>query len=130
MPRGLRLCGAFAIGLWAAAAGPAEAGPRPDEVYFRYHAAIRAAVLCEGQRLEPKGFGDPQWDRIVENRGRMDKVIHAQVPGELSAGRRLRLIQAARAEANRVIEAEGCEAGRVQGWLWVFHADLEPVLVD
>lgn len=121
---------AFAIGLLAAATDAAEAGPRPDEIYFRYHAAIRVAVLCEDHRLEPKGYGDPQWDRIAANRTRMDKVIYAHVPAELSSGRRLQLMQAARAEANRVVKAEGCGAGRVQGWLWVFHTDLEPALIE
>jgi hypothetical protein len=108
---------------------PAAAGPRPEEIYFRYHAAIRAAVLCEGWRLEPKGYADPDWDRIAANRSRIDEVVHARVPGHLPAGRRLQLMQSARAEANRIVDAQGCEAGRVQGWLWMFHTDLEPVLI-
>jgi hypothetical protein len=110
--------------------GPALAGPRPEDVYFRYHAAIRAAVLCEGWKLEPKGFADPEWNRIAADRSRMDRVIHARVVGELPAGRRLQLMQAARAEADRVVRSQGCEAGRVQGWLWMFHTDLEPALVQ
>ena len=130
MPSGKWLCGAIAIGLWGAVSGPADAGPRPDEIYFQYHLAIRAAVLCEDRKLEPKGYGDPEWNRIAANRSRMDDVIHAHVPGELSGGRRLQIMQAARAEADRVVKSEGCDAGRVQGWLWVFHADLEPVLLD
>lgn len=130
MPGRRWLGGAIGIGLWAAVSGSAEAGPRPDAIYFRYHAAIRAAVLCEDRKLEPKGYGDPEWNRIAANRIRMDEVIHARVPGELSAVRRLKLIQAARAEADRVVQAEGCDADRVRGWLWVFHTDLEPVLLD
>lgn len=109
---------------------PAAAGPRPEEIYFRYHAAIRAAVLCEGWRLEPKGYADPDWDRIAANRSRIDEVIHARVPGDLPAGRRLQLMQLARAEADRVVDTQGCEAGRVQGWLWMFHTDLVPVLIQ
>lgn len=130
MPAGKWLCGAIAIGLWGAVSGPADAGPRPDEIFFRYHAAIRAAVLCEDRRLEPKGYGDPDWNRIAANSIRMDKVIAARLPAELTVAQRLQLIPAARAEANRVVKAEGCDAGRVQGWLWVFHTDLQPVLIE
>jgi hypothetical protein len=130
MPMGRWLAGAFLIGLLASASRPVAAGPQPDDIYFRYHAAIRAAVMCEGQKLEPKGFGDPEWDRIAANRSRMDRVIAAHVPGELPAGQRLQLIQAARAEADRVVKSEGCATERVQGWLWVFHTDLAPVLVE
>lgn len=122
--------GAIAIGFWAAAAGPADGGPRPDEIYFRYQAAIRAAVLCEDLRLEPRGYGDPEWNRIAANRIRMDKRIAARLPAELAVAQRLQLIQAARTEASRVVKLEGCDADRVQGWLWVFHTDLEPALID
>lgn len=120
----------FVVVALGGSAGPAVGGPRPEDVYFRYHAAIRAAVLCEGWKLEPKGFADPEWDRIAADRSRLDQIIHARVPGELPAGRRLQLIQAARAEADRVVGSQGCEAERVQGWLWMFHTDLEPALVQ
>ena len=108
----------------------AGAGPRPEDIYFRYHAAIRAAILCEHRRLEPKGYGDPEWNRIADNRSRMDRVIAQHVPAELPASRRLALIQAARVEVARIVDDQGCDAARVQGWLWVFHTDLEPVLVE
>ena len=60
----------------------------------------------------------------------MDAVIQAETPGRLPPARRLRLMMAARAETDRVVEAYGCEAERVRGWLAVFHADLEKVLVE
>jgi len=108
----------------------ADAGPRPEDIFFRYHAAIRAAIACEDRKLEPKGYGDPEWNRIADNRSRMDRVIAEHVPAELPSSRRLALIRAARAEVARVVEAQGCGADRVQGWLWMFHTDLEPVLVE
>jgi hypothetical protein len=119
----------IAVGI-IAALPQASAGPRPEDIYFRYHAAIRAAILCEHRKLEPKGYGDPEWNRIAANRSRMDHVIAERMPVELSSSRRLALIQAARAEVARVVEAQGCDAGQVQGWLWMFHTDLEPVLVE
>lgn len=111
-------------------ASPAAAGPRPEDIYFGYHAAIRAAVLCEDWKLEPKGYADPEWDRIAKDRRRMDSVIRARVPVELPAGRRLQIMQMARAETDRIVGSEGCDSGRVQGWLWMLHTDLQLVLVD
>lgn len=126
---GNRRGGALAIALVAATVSPVAAGPRPDDIFLRYHAAIYAAQLCEGWRLEPSGYDDPEWDRIAANRSRMDTIIAAKTPGELSPTRRLRLMQAAKQEANRVVAKSGCEATQVRGWLAIFHADLESVLL-
>lgn len=124
-----RLGGALAIALVAATISPVAAGPRSDDIFFRYHAAINAAQLCEGWRLEPSGYADPEWVRIAADRLRIDAIIAAKTPGEISSTGRLLLMLFAKAETSRVVAASGCEADRVRGWLAVFHADLESALV-
>ncbi len=119
---------ALGIAILAIAVSPAVAGPRPTDIFFRYHAAINAAQLCEGWRLEPKGYADPEWSRIAADRNRMDRVIAQKTPGELSSTQRLGLMLSAKDISTRVIAESGCDAPRVQGWLSVFHSDLETVL--
>jgi len=119
---------ALGVAILAIAALPAMAGPRPTDIFFRYHAAINAAQLCEGWQLEPKGYADPEWGRIAADRHRMDRVIAEKTPGELSSTERLRIILSAKDVAARVVAESGCDAPRVRGWLSVFHSDLETVL--
>ncbi len=117
------------LALLAFAAGPLRADDATDEMLFkRYHQAIHTAALCEHEALEQKGVDDPNAAEAQEAQDRMGAVINDRLMGQISAGRRLALIEEAKAEVDRVIETEGCDSGSAQNWLAVFYAELEPAL--
>lgn len=96
---------------------PAAADDAADEAaYSGYHRAIRAAVLCEG-----RAFGQ---DAHAE----MAKVIDVKIHYAIGAGRRLVLIDEAKAEMGKLVEDKGCDEPSVQEALALFHSDLEPAL--
>jgi len=124
---GLRAGGLLA--LLAFTAEPLGADDATDEMlYKRYHQAIHTAVLCEHETLEPKGPDDPEGAEAQEAQDRMGAVINNRLMGQISAGRRLALIEEAKAEVDQVIQTQGCDSGQAQQWLAVFYAELEPAL--
>jgi hypothetical protein len=120
---------AIAVAIGPAAA-PAAAQDAMEQTFLRYHAAIHAAVVCEEQRLEQEGLEDPDADRIAANQERMGAVINGKVMGEISAGRRLQLIEEAKHVVEDAIREKSCDSAQVRDWLELFHAELEPVIVE
>lgn len=101
-----------------------------EETFLRYHAAIHAAVVCEDRNLEQDGVDDPDAAAIAENQSRMGAVIDARVQNQIAAGRRLSLIEEAKADVDATVGEKGCDSAEAQGWLQLFHAELEPVVVE
>jgi hypothetical protein len=120
---------AFTVALGLAAA-PAAAQDAMEQTFLRYHAAIHAAVVCEERRLEQTGLEDPDADRIAANQERMGAVINGKVMGEISAGRRLQLIEEAKRAVEDEIHEKSCDSAQAQDWLGLFHAELEPAIVE
>ena len=108
----------------------ASADTAVEETFLRYHAAIHAAAVCEGRHLEQNSMEDPDASKIAMNQERMGAVINAKVMGEIAAGRRLSLIEAAKADVDAAVKAKGCDGDEAKDWLQLFHAELEPVIVE
>jgi hypothetical protein len=87
-----------------------------EATYSGYHRAIRAAELCE-----ERTFDEPA-------HAKMATVIDGRINGAIGAGRRLTLIEQAKSEMGKVVEAKGCGDTSVQEALALFHGDLEPAL--
>jgi hypothetical protein len=101
-----------------------------EDTFLRYHAAIHAAAVCEGRHIEQNSMDDPDASKIAANQERMGAVINAKVMGEIAAGRRLSLIEAAKADVDAAVKAKGCDGDEAKAWLDLFHAELEPVIVE
>ena len=101
-----------------------------EDTFLRYHAAIHAAAVCEGRHLEQNSMDDPDASKIAMNQERMGAVINEKVMGEIAAGRRLSLIEAAKADVDASVKAKGCDGDEAKDWLQLFHADLEPVIAE
>jgi len=101
-----------------------------EDTFLRYHAAIHAAAVCEGRHLEQNSMEDPDASKIAMNQERMGAVINGKVMGEIAAGRRLSLIEQAKADVDAAVKAKGCDGDEAKDWLQLFHADLEPVIVE
>jgi hypothetical protein len=87
-----------------------------EATYGGYHRAIRAAELCEDRAFDQ--------DAHAKMAGVIDEKIHYAI----GAGRRLVLIDEAKSEMGKVVEAKGCGDTSVQEALALFHGDLEPAL--
>lgn len=107
---------------------PAAAQDPTEETFVRYHAAIHAAQVCEGRQLEQQGLSDPNADKIKANQERMGAVINGKVNGEISAGRRLELIEESKRIVEDLAQKKGCNSPELQDVLTLFRTDLEPVL--
>ena len=127
--KGMLACG-LAVAAAAFAFRPASAQDATEQTFVRYHAAIHAAEVCEQRKLEQDGLDDPDAARIKANQESMAAVINGKVMGEISAGRRLQLIEEAKRIVDDVAEKKGCDSPEAQDWLALFHAELEPVLVE
>lgn len=101
-----------------------------EDTFLRYHAAIHAAAVCEGRHIEQNSMDDPDASKIAANQERMGAVINAKVMGEIAAGRRLSLIEQAKADVDAAVKAKGCDGDEAKAWLDLFHAELEPVIVE
>lgn len=101
-----------------------------EATFVRYHAAIHAAAVCEGRHIEQNSMDDPDASKIAANQERMGAVINAKVMDEIAAGRRLSLIEQAKAEVDATVKSKGCDDPAAQDWLQLFHAELEPVIVE
>ena len=108
----------------------ASADTAVEDTFLRYHAAIHAAAVCEGRHLEQNSMDDPDASKIAMNQERMGAVINAKVMGEIAAGRRLSLIEAAKADVDAAVKAKGCDGDEAKAWLQLFHAELEPVIAE
>lgn len=107
----------------------ARADDATDEALFtRYHQAIHAAAYCEHERLEQDGADDPDAAEAQEAQERMAAVINSKIMGAISAGRRLSLIEEAKAEVDQVVASQGCDSDQAKDWLALFYSDLEPAL--
>jgi hypothetical protein len=107
----------FAVLAAALVVPPAWADEAADEAaYGGYHRAIRAAELCEDRAFDQ--------DAQAKMAGVIDEKIHHAI----GAGRRLVLIDEAKAEMGKLVEDKGCDEPSVQEALALFHGDLEPAL--
>lgn len=127
--KGMLACG-FVVAAAAFAFQPASAQDPMEQTFVRYHAAIRAAEVCEQRKLEQEGLDDPDAARIKANQESMAAVINGKVMGEISAGRRLQLIEEAKRIVDDVAQKKGCDSPKAQDWLALFNAELKPVIVE
>ena len=99
-------------------AWPATADEAAEASYVGYHHAIRAAVLCLRD--------DVAFDQAEHSR--MGAVIDADVGFGVGAGRRLTLIEKAKAEMRDMVQKWGCDSDKLAPHLALFHEKLEPAL--
>jgi len=111
----------------AATAAPASA-QTVEEVYVRYHSAIFAADACTDYDLIQVGTddADAEWKSQAQNS--MGAYIDAQVGGQIGAGDRLHLIEAAKSGTDAFIAESGCDGPMAQDLLVIFNNELEPLL--
>jgi hypothetical protein len=87
-----------------------------ESTYVHYHRVIHAAERC---RLDFP-FGSPE-------QSSMARYIDAKVNNEISAGRRLTLIEKAKHEVDKLVDAHGCSSD-VADLLAVYDKELAPLL--
>jgi hypothetical protein len=109
---------------------PRASADSVEDTFLRYHAAIHAAAVCEGRHLEQNSMDDPDASKIAANQERMGAVINGKVMGEIAAGRRLSLIEQAKSDVDATVKSKGCDGDEAKAWLALFHAELEPVIVE
>jgi hypothetical protein len=122
-------------GLVAALALIGAAQTRADDTaveteYLDYHRAIYAAVLCQGAGLEQKGIGDPNAQQIMTAHENLAQAISASIGDEISAGRRLHLIEQAKTEIRELKKQKGCDDPEMKRVLDIYHTELEPALQE
>jgi hypothetical protein len=88
----------------------------PEETYLRYHRAIVVAEQCAHQK-----FGTPEQSRFAT-------YIDGKLGTDLSAGRKLSLIEQAKTEVNGLVEKKGCGDPDVADMLALYDAELAPLL--
>jgi hypothetical protein len=102
---------------WAMAGRTAVLAEDPAEAtYLRYHKVIHAAERC---RLDFP-FGSAE-------QSRMAGYIDAKVNNAISAGRRLSLIEKAKHDVDKLVDAHGCSRD-VADLLAVYDKELAPLL--
>jgi hypothetical protein len=89
-----------------------------ETTYLHYHKVIHAAERC---RLDFP-FGSPE-------QSRMAGYIDAKVNNEISAGRRLSLIERAKHDVDKLVDAHGCSRD-VADLLAVYDNELAPLLAQ
>jgi hypothetical protein len=87
-----------------------------ESTYVRYHQVIHAAERC---RLDFP-FGSSE-------QSSMARYIDAKVNNAISAGRRLSLIEQAKRDVDKVVDAHGCSSD-VADLLAVYDKELAPLL--
>lgn len=115
------------VAVIAATAAPASA-QTVEETYVRYHSAIFAADACTDYDLIQVGTedADAEWKSQAQNN--MGAYIDAQVGGQIGAGDRLHLIEAAKSGTDAFIAESGCDGQMAQDLLMIFSNELEPLL--
>jgi hypothetical protein len=100
--------------------GPAAvlAQDQVETTYLHYHRVIHAAERC---RLDFP-FGSAE-------QSRMAGYIDAKVNNEISAGRRLSLIEKAKHDVDKLVNAQGCSSD-VSDLLAVYDKELAPLLTQ
>jgi hypothetical protein len=88
----------------------------PEDTYLRYHRAIVAAEQCAHQK-----FGTPEQSRFAT-------YIDGKLGTDLSAGRKLTLIEQAKTEVGDLVEKKGCGDPDVADLLALYDAELAPLL--
>jgi hypothetical protein len=96
----------------------ARADDATETTYSNYHRAIRAYELCE----------DRSFDQAEHEK--MSIYIDQQIADSLSVGRRLTLIESAKADARDLVSRYGCDSERVQESLSLFSSELQPALMQ
>ncbi len=89
-----------------------------EETYLRYHSAIRAGVHCVNAGKE--------FDAAVH--GRLAGIVEQKVNYAIGAGKRLTLIERAKAEMRDTVAKWGCKSDKMKPHLELFRAELEPAL--
>jgi hypothetical protein len=112
--------------------GPSEARAQTEvEIrYLDYHHAIYAAVLCEHRNLEQTTVDDPDAAQLATAHEKLAEAIDPKIEDQISAGRRLHLIEQAKQDVRDLKAKKGCSDPEMQRWLGIFHDELEPVLQD
>jgi hypothetical protein len=87
-----------------------------ETTYLHYHRVIHAAERC---RLDFP-FGSTE-------QSRMAGYIDAKVNNEISAGRRLSLIEKAKHDVDKLVDAHGCSSD-IADLLAVYDKELAPLL--
>jgi len=105
----------------------ARADVTTQDGYVRYHAAIRAAALCEGWKFYTKGPQDPNNAYAQDAYLKMTRVIRDKTDDTLF-GRPLMLIERAKSSTGDLIQKEGCNSPKTVALLDLFHRDLQPAL--
>jgi hypothetical protein len=110
------LRGLLAAALVGTGAFSVRAADVPEDTYLRYHRAIIAAEQCAHQK-----FGTPEHERF-------DTYIVGKLGTDLSAGRKLTLIEQAKTEVVDLVEKKGCGDPDVADLLALYDAELAPLL--
>ena len=119
-----------AIALFSSAQIRADDDTAVETEYLDYHRAIYAAVLCQGAGLEQKGVGDPNAQQIMTAHENLAQAISVSVGDEISAGRRLTLIEQAKTEIRELKKTKGCDDPEMKRVLDIYHTELEPALQE
>jgi hypothetical protein len=80
--------------------------------FSKYYQAIRATELCRDTAID-----SAQWHKIAT-------FIDTKVNHEIGAGERLTLIETAKTDARKLVDAKGCEHQAVQDLLKVYDDEL------
>lgn len=89
-----------------------------EAVYTNYHRAIRTFELCEKRRFDQA------------EHEKMSIYIDRQIRDSIGVGRRLSLIQAAKAEARELVDRYGCDSEGARELLSLFTRELQPTLMQ
>jgi hypothetical protein len=106
------------VGFIAVLSPGSRADEASEEIYSNYHRAIRAYELCN----------DRSFDQAEHEK--MSIYIDQKIHDSLSVGRRLTLIEQAKAEARDLVDRYGCDSERVQELLTLFSRELQPTLMQ
>ena len=105
----------------------ARADVTTQDDYMQYHAAIRAAALCEGWKFYTKGPQDPNNAYAQDAYLKMARVIREKTDDTLF-GRPLMLIERAKSDTGDLVQKEGCKSPKTLALLGLFHRELQPAL--
>ncbi len=100
------------------AAMAAIAQDSAEATYLQYQRAIHAAELCRRDRP----FGTPEQTRMAV-------YIDGKIDNAIGAGRRLQLIEQAKAEVDKLADNDGC-GGKIAEILDIYYKELAPLLAQ
>lgn len=89
-----------------------------EATYLQYQRAIHAAELCRRDRP----FGTPEQTRMAV-------YIDGKIGNAIGAGRRLQLIEQAKAEVDKLADNDGC-GGKIAEILDIYYKELAPLLAQ